>query len=159
MRAWVTFGVIGTLLSAAPTAFQDVEWHQEDVPGWFVFRSSDVFTDEWKGGIATHDGVWVTCDPSREHFASGLEVRLLGLPPVGDERAEITYRIGRETAATGAWKATTGSGGSSLVVPDELAETVLRAGRIAVRVHGETRVIEWENGAAIYRLINECGGG
>ena len=111
----------------------------------------------WESGAAFYDddGIAALCDPVRESYPSGLRVYVTGLPeglPVGV--AEIQYRLGDDPAATGAWEVD----GSTLVVPDDLVEAVLNAGRIAVRVHDHTLVHQWANGSVIYLLMSECAG-
>ena len=161
MRAGIAVVVIPLLLSAVGvTASQDealVGWEALEVPGWSVMVKRDVFTDAWESGAAFYDddGIAALCDPARESYPSGLRVYVTGLPeglPVGV--AEIQYRLGDDPAATGAWEVD----GSTLVVPDDLVEAVLNAGRIAVRVHDHTLVHQWANGSVIYLLMSECAG-
>ena len=128
-------------------------------PGWTPLDISGWTAMVWRGGEAAtafNAGLTLICDPPE--YASGLRVYVTGLPvlPVGP--AETQYRLGDEPAATGVWEVDSGTESASVIVPDDLVEAVLLAGRIEVRVHYQVLVHEWENGAAVYRVMSKCAG-
>ena len=43
-------------------------------------------------------------------------------------------------------------------MPEELIEEVLRSGRIAVRIFGNTREFSWRNGEDVYAIMSACAG-
>ena len=129
-----------------------------DIPGWDGLVKRDPFTDAWQTGFASADGISMICDPSRETYPTGLDVLVTDLPALNANPVDVEFRVGRQEPQVEAWTATTGSGGSSIRVPDRLYASVLQAGRLAVRVDGHTKVIEWSNGDAVYEIMRECAG-
>ena len=151
------------LLAALPVAAEPqndalVGWEALSIPGWQGMVKRDPFTDEYESGMAFRDDVLVRCDPDREVTTAGLEVIFTGFPRLDVDRVDVEFRIGREEPQTGTWEATTGPGGSTVTAPDTLTASILRAGRIALRVQGHTRVHEWPNGGAVYEAMRTCAG-
>ena len=91
-------------------------------------------------------------------MSTGLRVFISNFPALNTSPADVEFRIGREEPQTGTWETTTGQGGSNVQVPDSLHASVLQAGRIAVRVQGHTRVVEWRNGGDVYEIMRACAG-
>ena len=162
-------GVVLLLLSAAgigaPRQDDTAGWRIGDIPGWTVGVYQDVFTDKYEAGLASAEGfgegLTVLCSNTaadNPSFTSGLRVSVGKLPPLGVDSVEVEYRIREREPQTDSWRTTTGTGGSTVIVPDELVADVLRAGRLALRVQGHTQLLEWPNGEAIYELMSACAG-
>ena len=127
-----------------------------NIPGWSGPIHIDPFTDQCKGGFATAEtsDISVVCNSEE----ATLTVMLSELAPLNADSVDIEFRAGKQKPQTGKWKCGTGEDGSVLVVPDELIAPILRAGRLAVRVKGHTRVFTWKNGDKVYAVMSECAG-
>ena len=158
-----------------PLMAQDAGSRMLNIPGWTGVITQDPFTDEWVTGAAVAKvgndrSVLVNCTPdlndkSRNfgafggeqiHFAN-LEMSL-PMPKLPSGPADVEFRIGKQKTQTGKWRITTGGKASGLKVPEELIEEVLRSGRIAVRIFGNTREFSWRNGEDVYAIMSECAG-
>ena len=162
-RIVMTLALVLTVLSGSVIAQDRLKeelagWQLLDIVGWTAMIKRDPFTDEFLSGFASAEDIAVMCDPDRETYSTGLHVSLSSLPKLNANPADVEFRIGKQNPQAGKWESTTGPGGSAITVPDKLVADVLRSGRLAVRVHGHTRVFGWSNGDAVYAVMRECAG-
>ena len=155
----VMLGLLPVDAASQTAGLEDLR--QVELGDWTVVFKADPFTDVLKFVMAMGvDEFHVDCDSD---LSPRARVLVMGFPPLGvvgdDSSVDVYYRIGREPAQTGTWRATTGKR-SSISVPDSLIKDVLLAERLVIRVdiggeeHIEQR--EWNNGGGIYKLISTC---
>lgn len=133
------------------------EWASLDIGSWSALVKRDAFTDEITAFMARIDGgPLLICDSYGDDGSNELRLHLGNFAPLNVESIGVTYRIGSEPPQTGIWLANTGTTGSSVTVPAEILECVLRAGQLAIRVQDSTRRFVWDGGGAVYELGRRC---